>query len=391
MSKKIKIIIASVIAVVIVGGFAVVGYKNATNNKFIEDSMPVDLYTIPGKEKIIMNGKILPLKSEKFTIPAGYSEIDKMNVKDGQVIKKDTLLFSCKSKEKLDQIDSLNQSLNKKKKELNRTQEEEVKALLNSEISDLNSEIESLKKSAHKDVKAPFDGKVYIEEQKGEDGQTIQTVILETKDYYVKTQTNEMDIVKLKKDQEVEIRVTSTKESVKGKISFIGDRPIEGADTSSEYNGGGMNFANFDIKITPSAQIGLKNGFGVQVIAQYGKEEYKVPLSAIVEEDSKNYVFKIIDDIAVKTEVNIKQKTEEFAVIDSGIVEEDTIARDAMDSRVVDGYSIYEPIPEGVLNGEVTPEEDVAEEGNKSEEPATEEDLTGTETEINNEEAKTAN
>lgn len=341
MSKKVKIIIISVVSVVVVGGLGIVGYKSAINNKFVSEEMPVDLYTIPGKEKVLMTGKIVPMQSEKFTIPAGYSEIDKMNVKDGQVVKKGDLLFTCKNVENLNELSNLNTSLANKKKQLGEAADEEVKAAINAEISELNSQISNLNKSTYKSVYAPFAGKIYKQDAQGEGGETIPTVVLETQEYYIKTQTNEMDIVKLSMEQEVEITITSTKDKVKGKISLIGDRPVEGGDTGSEYGGGGMSFANFDIKVTPDAQEKLKNGFGVQVVAQYGKSEYKIPLSAIIEEEGKSYVFKIVDDVAVKTEVNIKEKTEEFAVIDSGIGEEDTIARDTMDQRVVDGQNIY--------------------------------------------------
>lgn len=317
-------------------------YSNR-NDKMMSEMMGVDLYTIPGKEKILMTGKIVPKQSENITVPSGFTDVDKMNVKDGQVVKKGDLLFSCKNEETINELGSLNTTLANKKKELGNTEDEEVKAAINAEISEFNTQIANLNKKTYKSVYAPFSGKIYM--QSGEanaEGQVGPLMVLETTEYYIKTQTNEMDIVKLAMDQEVDITVTSTKEKIKGKIAFIGDRPVEGGDTNSEYGGGGTSFANFDIKVMTEVQDKLKNGFGVQIIAQFGKGEYKVPVSAVIEEEGKHYVFKIVDDIATKTEIKVKEQKDDFFVVDGGIGEEDIIARDTMDSRIVDGQNIYE-------------------------------------------------
>ncbi|MGL4992364.1 MAG: efflux RND transporter periplasmic adaptor subunit [Sarcina sp.] len=339
MSKKVKIIIISVIAVVAVGGIGFATMRGS-NPKVIMDEMPVDLYTIPGKEKVVMTGKIMPLKSENISIPVGFSEIDKMNVEDGQVIKKGDLIFTCKNTESLNEIATLNATLAGKKKSLEKA-DEETKPILEEEISQLNTQIANLNKNAYKSVYAPFEGKIYMQESQGENGIKSKNIILETQDYYIKTQTNEMDLVKLAPEQEVDIIVTSTKDKIKGKVTLIGDRPIDGGDTQSGYNPGATSFANFDVKVTPDTQEKLKNGFAVQIIAQYGKPEYKVPYSAVIEEEGKSFVFKIIDDIATKTEITIKEKTDDFVLVEAGLGEEEIIARDCFDQRLIDGQSIY--------------------------------------------------
>lgn len=344
MSKKVKIIIISVIAVIAVGGIGFATMRS-NNSKIVMDEMPVDLYTIPGKEKVVMTGKIVPLKSENISIPVGFSEIDKMNVEDGKVVKKGDLLFTCKNTESLNEVATLNATLTGKKKALEKA-DEETKPIIEEEISQLNTQIANLNKNAYKSVYAPFEGKIYMQESQGENGVKSKNIILETQDYYIKTQTNEIDLVKLAIEQEVDIIVTSTKEKIKGKISLIGDRPLESVENQGGYNPGGTSFANFDIKITPDTQEKLKNGFAVQIIAQYGKSEYKIPHSAVIEEDGKTFVFKIIDDIATKTEITIKEKTNDFILVDTGLGEEEIIARDSLDMRLIDGQNIYSP--EGV-------------------------------------------
>ena len=341
MSKKVKIIIISAIAVIGIGGFVGVKIFNSRNdNKMMEQNM-VELYTIPGKEKIFLTGKILPKQSESFSIDGEFGELDKINVKDGQAVKKGDLLYSMKNTENINQISDFKIEIANKQSEL-KNADEESKGSINQEIKDLNSEITNLNKKTYKSVYAPFVGKVYLPESKvGTEGEIGALMVLETIDFYVKTETTEMEIVKLKKGQEIDIVVNATKGKAKGKIESIGERPIDGGDTSSSYDGGGASYANFPIKIAVEEQKNLKNGFGVQAIAQFGSEENKLPLTSVLEENGKHFVFKIVNDVAKKSEIKVKEKTDKHYVVIDGLSENDIIARDVSIPSIVDGQNIY--------------------------------------------------
>ena len=342
MSKKVKIIIISAVAVIGIGGFVGVKiFNNRNNNKMMEQNM-VELYTIPGKEKIFLTGKILPKQSEAFNIDGEFGELDKINVKDGQAVKKGDLLYSMKNTENINQISDLKTQVANKQNQLKNVADEESKGMLNSEITDLNSQITSLNKKTYKSVYAPFAGKVYLPESKvGTEGEIGALMVLETTDFYVKTETTEMEIVKLKKGQEIDIVVNATKGKAKGKIESIGERPIDGGEISSSYDGGGASYASFPIKIAVEEQKNLKNGFGVQAIAQFGSNENKLPLTSVLEENGKHFVFKIVNDVAKKSEIKVKERTDKHYVVIDGLSENDIIARDVSIPSIVDGQNIY--------------------------------------------------
>ncbi|MGL5068324.1 MAG: efflux RND transporter periplasmic adaptor subunit [Sarcina sp.] len=342
MSKKIKLIIVAVVAVVGVGGFFTVRAFNAKNNSKIEEQM-IDLYTIPGKEKVYLTGKIAPKQSESFTIDGAFGELDKMSVKDGQAVNKGDILFSMKNQENINQVSTLKTQVANKQKELANAPDEESKSMINAEILDMNTQIADLNKKTYKTIYAPFAGNIYILEETlapSEEGAIGPLLVLETQEYDIKTQVNEMDLLKLKEGQEVEVTIIPSKKNAKGKITSISKRPKEGADTQGEYSGG-SSFSNYPVKIDVEDQKDFINGFAVQAVAQFGNNENKIPLSAIIEEDGKYFVIKVVNDIATKTEVKVKEKTEQMYIVTEGLKENEVLIRDVNNPNIVDGQNIY--------------------------------------------------
>jgi HlyD family secretion protein len=52
-------------------------------------------------------------------------------------------------------------------------------------------------------------------------------------------------------------------------------------------------------------------------------------------------VFKIIDEIIYKQEVKLGETTDEYAVIEEGVLEEDKVIKYADDENIKDGERIY--------------------------------------------------
>lgn len=339
LSKKQKIAIIVSIAVVVGGGFTATKFINRNNSQVGIEGPMIDLYTIPGKEKVFIKGKIVPKQSKTFSL-TGEGEMDKMNVKDGSIVKKGDLLFSTKNSGQVAEITNLNNTIARKQKEKEGLEDEEAKKAIDSEIADLNGQVSTLKSTAYKSYYAPFEGKIYLtestQETQGEGSASL--MVLETTDYYITGDVNEYDLVKLKVDQEVNIKVLASKASCVGKISQIGDRPIEGS--SDPYSM--QSSASFAIKIDVEDQKELKNGFNIQAVAEFGASENKVPIAAIKEEEGKTYVMKIVDDIPVKAEVTVKSSDESIALISEGLNENDVILRDANAPGIVEGQNIYE-------------------------------------------------
>ncbi|MGL5573987.1 MAG: efflux RND transporter periplasmic adaptor subunit [Sarcina sp.] len=344
MSKKVKIIIISVVAVVGIGGFiGIKAFNNVANKK--TEQVSVDLYTIPGKEKVYLTGKITPKQSESFMLDGNFGSLDKINVKDGQAVQKGVALFSMKNEENISQVSTLKTQLANKQKELTNAPDEEAKKMINSEITDLNTQIKDLEKKTYKTVYAPFAGNIYIPKESvgsTEEGEGAGTpiLVLETGEYHINTKINEMDLLKIKEGQDVNITITPSKKTAKGKITSISKRPMEGGDTQGSYDGS-ASFSNYPVKIDVEDQKDFINGFGVQAVAEFGKNENKVPLSAVLEENGKYFVMKVENDIAKKSEIKVKDQSEEAYIVTEGLNENDVLVRDALNPNIVDGQNIY--------------------------------------------------
>lgn len=342
LSKKQKVSILVAVAVVVGGGFAITK-MNASNNKEVGMEQPmIDLYTIPGKEKIYIKGKIVPKQSKTFSRPADGSEIDKINVKDGQDVKAGDLLFTTKNKETVNEINSLNTQIANKQKEKEVVPDEEVKKEIDIEIAQLNAQVKLLNSKAYNSYTAAFAGRVYLTQStEVAEGEFPSVMVLETTDYYINASVNEFDLLKLKVNQEIDITVLSSKAKCIGKIASIGDRPVAGVADPMGY-GGGQDVANFSVRIEVEDQKDLRNGFNVQMVSEFGLSENKIPVSAVKEEDGKQYVLKLIDDVPTKSEVTVKSSDEKISIITEGLNEQDVIIREVNDPSVIEGKNIYE-------------------------------------------------
>lgn len=118
--KKKHIIFVIIIVLIIISGIAAAILKN---NKALaaDKASKIALYTIPEKEKIFVNGVILPEKTESIYLDASKGAVNKVSITNGQTVKAGDVLFTYKNDQITDQIDQANQqinSLNSQKKKL---------------------------------------------------------------------------------------------------------------------------------------------------------------------------------------------------------------------------------------------------------------------------------
>ncbi|MEG2786884.1 MAG: efflux RND transporter periplasmic adaptor subunit [Romboutsia sp.] len=353
LSKKQAIISGMVIIAIFIGGF--VAIKKSQSNANDEEAVgeTPEIYTVPGKEKIFVNGKVVPEKYEDFSVDSEKGQLDSIKVEDGQNVEKGNTLFTCKNETAIAEIEDLKEQIKTKENEKKNAQEDEVKKTIDTEIATLNKQIKKLEGSAYQTVYAPFSGKVYINEQRANAEQSPALMTLETEEFYIKGQASEQDLSKINIDQEVEVLVYSTKEKLKGKISSIGERP------STDQNGsemmGNQNLSYYDVKISFVENQDLtkiKNGFHVQNTIESSNNKIKVPYTALMQENEKRFVYKVIDGIIYKQEVKAEEVTDEFALIVEGVGENDEIIRYADNETIKEGESIY-PAEETEIEGEV--------------------------------------
>ncbi|HII4439913.1 efflux RND transporter periplasmic adaptor subunit [Clostridium perfringens] len=360
---KKKYIIA-IVTVVILAGVGVGSYflKQSMNKESVET---MEIYTVPSTDKVFVNGKIEPEKVENIFLDATKGTVDKVEVENGDVVEKGDTLFTYKNDQVQSQVEQLELQLNSaksQKEEINKQNAEAKKQLedlkkaglenqmpqggqmpnlgqnaggelstgnVDEQIKLLEKQIKALKDKEYYKVTAPIGGKVILAESSGNPTQPYITV--ESGDYYISGSVNEKDQPKIREGQEVQITILSTNKNINGKISSVGNTPIDnGASLSAQtgaQGGAGGNMSYYEVKITPDSQEDLTNGFHVQASVNLDKKPIEIPKEAILSVDNEEFVFKNVDGKLVKQVITYspKEGSEDEVIVSSGLNEEDKI------------------------------------------------------------------
>ncbi|MDK0786581.1 efflux RND transporter periplasmic adaptor subunit [Clostridium perfringens] len=361
MKKKYIIVI---VTVVILAGVGVGSYflKQSMNK---ESVATMEIYTVPSTDKVFVNGKIEPEKVENIFLDATKGTVDKVEVENGDVVEKGDTLFTYKNDQVQSQVEQLELQLNSaksQKEEINKQNAEAKKQLedlkkaglenqmpqggqmpnlgqnaggeistgsVDEQIKFLEKQIKALKDKEYYKVTAPIGGKVILAESSTNPTQPYITV--ESGDYYISGSVNEKDQPKIKEGQEVQITILSTNKNINGKISSVGNTPIDNgvslAAQTGAQGGAGGNMSYYEVKITPDSQEDLTNGFHVQASVNLDKKPIEIPKEAILSVDNEEFVFKNVDGKLVKQVITYspKEGSEDEVIVSSGLNEEDKI------------------------------------------------------------------
>ncbi|HHL2033249.1 efflux RND transporter periplasmic adaptor subunit [Clostridium perfringens] len=360
---KKKYIIA-IVTVVILAGVGVGSYflKQSMNK---ESVATMEIYTVPSTDKVFVNGKIEPEKVENIFLDATKGTVDKVEVENGDVVEKGDTLFTYKNDQVQSQVEQLELQLNSaksQKEEINKQNAEAKKQLedlkkaglenqmpqggqmpnlgqnaggdistgsVDEQIKLLEKQIKALKDKEYYKVTAPIGGKVILAESSTNPTQPYITV--ESGDYYISGSVNEKDQPKIKEGQEVQITILSTNKNINGKISSVGNTPIDNgvslAAQTGAQGGAGGNMSYYEVKITPDSQEDLTNGFHVQASVNLDKKPIEISKEAILSVDNEEFVFKNVDGKLVKQVITYspKEGSEDEVIVSSGLNEEDKI------------------------------------------------------------------
>ena len=360
---KKKYIIAIVTVVILAGVGVGSNFLKQSMNK--ESVATMEIYTVPSTDKVFVNGKIEPEKVENIFLDATKGTVDKVEVENGDVVEKGDTLFIYKNDQVQSQVEQLELQLNSaksQKEEINKQNAEAKKQLedlkeaglenqmpqggqmpnlgqnaggeistgsVDEQIKLLEKQIKALKDKEYYKVTAPIGGKVILAESSTNPTQPYITV--ESGDYYISGSVNEKDQPKIKEGQEVQITILSTNKNINGKISSVGNTPIDnGASLAAQtgaQGGAGGNMSYYEVKITPDSQEDLTNGFHVQASVNLDKKPIEIPKEAILSVDNEEFVFKNVDGKLVKQVITYspKEGSEDEVIVSSGLNEEDKI------------------------------------------------------------------
>ncbi|MDU6113249.1 MAG: hypothetical protein E6649_02485 [Paeniclostridium sordellii] len=330
--RKQKIIIGIIIFIIIsIIGLIIIKKLQLNKNQHMKAQGP-ELYTVPQKEKVVIDGEIKPIKSEEFFIDRSKA-LDNINVENGQIVEQGSVLFTCKDESIKPKIDFLKDYI-----EIKNSTKDATKFSENTDENLLNSKINEIESNASVSVIAPFKGKVYINEPISNKNDVNPLITLSSPDLCIKGLITEENLPKVALNQNVEIFVNPTNEHIKGKISFIDDRPSKNINNDKKKN---VSYYSIKIDFLENQDLSrIKDGFHVKSTMEAINSKIKVPYSALGQDGEKKYVYKVIDGVIYKQEVKTAEVTDKYAIITEGVGENDKIIKYAKNKSIKDGDTI---------------------------------------------------
>lgn len=329
-----------VVAIIVIFAVIFLGIKIKDNmENASKRAKTPEVYTVPEKEKITVDGKIMPNKTKNFFIESSKSSNVDIVVEDGQKVDEGQTLFTYKNEGYENEIDSLKNNISLKKDQLKNIQDEVLKRSIDDEISRLNDRVKLLEDKEYTNVKAPFSGKVYLNQQTSEN---TPTMTLESDSFYVNGRISENDLSKVNLNQEVKVNINSTKDKFKGKITYISERPSSDKNLSKVDSK--QNLSYYDIKVSfldNQDLTSIKNGFHAKTIIEVLNTPIKVPYTSLLQKDERKFVYKVIDGIVYKQEVKTGEVNDKYAIITEGVGENDQVIKIANNKNIKEGENIY--------------------------------------------------
>ena len=351
MSKKKKIIIAliAIIVILLVGVKFLLGGKPKAAPA---TESTVEYFTVEDVEQVFINGIVTPTESKEFIKDSTLGKLDDLNVKNGDNVEKDAILYQYVDETSSNQITELKfqiESTQAEKEKAARQMQLEINELgsatggegetgaassqesialkydLNGydiKMGQLQSQINELYSKQVNQVLAPFKGQVTIAQEQNRDS-AIMT--LTSNDFYVEGEVNERDLGKIKVGQPAEVRTIADNKVYKGEITYISNSPTTSqasANTGAQSSGSGA-LSTYTVKLTLKDGKDIKTGFHVQSSIKLDDKKIEIPESAIHtdEKDKKKYVF--VDDFGtvLRKDIEVAEKANDkgMIVVTSGL------------------------------------------------------------------------
>lgn len=199
-------------------------------------------------------------------------------------------------------------------------------AALQAEVSRLNATLDMAKNGyANTVITAPISG--VIAKRNADPGEMAAAgsplmVLVKMDEVKVEASVPQEQINQFAQGTVVDVRVASAGGKVwKGEVEFVS--PVADANTSS-----------FPVKIRLDNQDGsLRAGMIAEVSLEgTSAEGIKVPSSAVVTKDDKQYIFTVADDVVHQTEVSVSQMEGDWATVTAGIHENDQLVINPTDA-----------------------------------------------------------
>jgi len=302
---------------------------------------------LPSKEKVFINGTIVPQDSETVTVPTGYDTMGTIAVTNGQNVSVGQELFRCSASSITEQIETLNNTLNASDQEIanQNTQiantEERISALeqtqndstaiaqiqaLQEQLegyktqesategtrSDTENSIATLRNQETKIVTAPIAGQLTIAD--GDPLKVQNYMVIDSNTYIFRGTVDETSFSKIFIDQAVDLLIVPTNTTQAGKIISISNKPITTTDvsgTGTSTSSSTSSVSQYQVEVALESNEGMVNGYHAQGTIVLDDYSAIVAKSVLLTDQDKNYVLvKKEDGSAEKVEIDYT-KTED--------------------------------------------------------------------------------
>lgn len=364
MSKKKKIIIGVVAGVVVLGIGAKLLLGGSNNKDAATEEPAIEYFSVEDVDQVFINGVVTPTESKEFVKDATLGKLGDLNVKNGDNVEKDTVLYQYVDETSSNQITELKfqiETSQAEKEKAARQMQLELNELANAggsagskeespapqntansqesirlkydlnsfdvKMNQLQSQIDELYAKQVNQVTAPFNGQVTIPQDQNRDS-AIMT--LTSNDFYVEGEVNERDLEKIKEKQPAEVRTIADNKVYKGEIIYIANSPSTAAAAGAGANaqGGGASSGNgalstYTVKLSLKDAKKVRKGFHVQASIKLEDKKIEIPEKAVHtdKKDNKKYVF--VDDFGTvlrkDIEIDTKGAKKGNVVVKSGL------------------------------------------------------------------------
>lgn len=366
MSKKKKIIIGVVAGVVVLGIGAKVLLGGSKAKEEASNEPNIEYYSVKDIDQVFINGIVTPTKSKEFIKDATLGKLGDLNVKNGDTVEKDTVLYQYVDETSSNQITELKfqiETTQSEKEKASRQMQLELNELANAgsaatsasgaegaaapnnantqesirlkydlnsfdiKMNQLQSQIDELYAKQVNQVTAPFSGQVNIPDEQNRDS-AIMT--LTSNDFYVEGEVNERDLEKIKEKQPAEVRTIADNKVYKGEIIHISNTPTSAQASSAGagaqmggQSSGSSALSTYTVKLSLKDTKNVRKGFHVQASVKLEDKKLEVPEEAVHTDKKENKKYVLVDDFGTvlrkDIEVDSKGAKKGMVVVNSGL------------------------------------------------------------------------
>ena len=298
---------------------------------------------------VLLSGTVTAKNEQYVYLDASKGEVDEILVSVGDKVDKGQALVKYNSTEAQSAYDAANRAIAKADRRINDLKESRNNTLADSEeydgaqgssVSSIDSQISDARDSRAdaeaqlKKVQAQLDATKVLSTLEGTVVEVNRNVskstsaanqvmvhVVSNDNLQVKGELSEYNLANLSVNQEVTFSSKVYQDKTwTGKISYISAYPKNSGEGTNAITGGNTG-SKYPYTIEVTSEIGdLRPGFTVSVEVKSDKKSILVPLTSVITEDGKNYVWVVDEENkAKKIEVSLGNADAENQEITSGL------------------------------------------------------------------------